>query len=129
MTLEKKELCGKNIYFVNRIHRLSMYFKDQKVGEIQLNNEGSVVGLRAYEIKYVNNLIYYIDSHKNLFIEDIDGFPCRHKYLNRIKERLSPDTLLKYAILANSVALAKYAIEREANLTKETFVKIGRAHV
>jgi hypothetical protein len=99
-----------------------MYFNDKKVGEIELNNEGNVIALKAYNKKYVKNLIYYIDSHKNLTIDDINGLPNKYEYLEKIKDRIHPDILMKYAILANSTKLARYALEREACLTKDTLI-------
>ena len=69
MELKNKELCGKNIYFVKRSNRFSMYFNDKKVGEIELNNEGNVIALKAYNKKYVKNLIYYISQ--KLFLNKI----------------------------------------------------------
>ena len=122
MELTGKELCGKNIFFVKKPNRLSMYHHDKKVGEIELNENGNAIAAKVYSKRYQNNLIYYINSNKNLIIEDIKGFPCDYKSLNEIKERLHPDTLLHYAIISSSTKLALYALEREAFLTKETFV-------
>ena len=122
MELKNKELCGKNIYLTKRLNKFFMYFNDKKVGEIELNNEGNIIALKAYNKKYVKNLIYYIDSHKNLTIDDINGFPNKYEYLEKIKDRMHPDLLMKHAILANSTTLARYALEREACLTKETII-------
>lgn len=122
MELVGKELCGKNIYFVKRTNRLSMYHHEKKVGEITLNENGNVIGTSVYEKQYLKNMIYYININKNLIIDDIKGFPCNYKDLNKIKERLHPDTLFRCAIIASSVKLAEYALEREAFLTKETFI-------
>jgi hypothetical protein len=122
MKLEKKELCGKNVFFIKKKNRFSMYANKKKIGEIALNENGSVVKMSAYNKKYVKNMIFFINTHKELVIEDIKGFPLKHNFLSELKERLTPDTLLHYAILANSTSLARYAIEREAKLTRETFI-------
>lgn len=122
MQLEGKELCGKNVYVIKNPDKIVMYHCDKKVGEIGLNNDGNVVCIKVNSNRYVRNLIFYINLNKNLIIDDIKEFPCTYKNLNAIKERLHPDKLFHYAIIASSVKLANYALEREAFITMDTFV-------
>lgn len=122
MQLEGKELCGKNIYVIKKSDKLLIYHHKNKIGELELNNLGNVISAKVNSTKYIRNLILYINSNKNLIIDDIKEFPCNYKNLNLIKEKLHPDILLKYSIIASSTKLAKYAIEREAFITKDIFI-------
>ena len=122
MELRNKELCGKDTFFVKRKNRFSMYLHNKKIGEVCFNEKGNVYRIYVQSKKYIKNMLYYLDCHKEFVIDDIQGFPCEYKYLSVIKDRLSPNTLLRYAILANSKILAIEAINRNAKLTKETFV-------
>lgn len=122
MQLEGKELCGKNIYVVKKPDKLAIYHHEKKVGELELNDLGNVISAKVNDNRYVRNLIFYINLNKNLIIDDIKEFPCNYKNLNAIKEKLHPDILFKYAIIASSTKLAKYALDREASMTKETFI-------
>jgi hypothetical protein len=122
MELRNKELCGKDTFFLKKKNRFSMYLHDKKIGEVCFNEEGNVYRVYVQSKKHVKNMLYYLDCHKEFVIDDIQGFPCEQKYISAIKDRLSPNILLHYAILANSKTLAREAIQRNANLTKETFV-------
>ena len=84
MKLEKKELCGKNVFFIKKKNRFSMYANKKKIGEIALNENGSVVKMSAYNKKYVKNMIFFINTHKELVIEDIKGFPLKHNFLSEL---------------------------------------------
>ena len=122
----RKELCGKNVFFIFENKNISMYGKKRKTGEIFLNDEGNIVKIKIYNKKYAQNIVYLINLHKEIRIDDLEGFPAKYFYLNQIKERIHPDILLKYAIKAKSTKLVKYAIEREASYTEETLIESAK---
>lgn len=119
----EKEMCGKNIFFVIKKNKIIMYHEKKIVGEIEINDKGNIIATKAFKKKYFQNIIFYINLHKELTIEDLHGFQNKYIYLDQIKERLHPDLLLKYAIKCKSTNLVKYAMDREAILTNDTFIE------
>ena len=119
---EKKELCGKNVYFLFQETKVLIYGNERKTGEIILNQNKNISEIKLYNKKYAQNLVYFINLHKEITIDSLDGFPTKQFYLDQIKERLHPDILLKAAIKSKSTKLVKYALEREAFLNEETLV-------
>ena len=51
MHLEGKELCGKNVYCFEKDNKIVMYHSRKKVGELQLNDLGSITHIKIYEKK------------------------------------------------------------------------------
>ena len=47
--LEGKELCGKNVYCFEKDNKIVMYHSRKKVGELQLNDLGSITHIKIYE--------------------------------------------------------------------------------
>jgi hypothetical protein len=119
----EKEMCGKNVYFINKNNRIVIYDKKKKVGEIETNENKEIVTTKFYKKEYAQNFIFYVNLHTELTITDIKGFPNKYCFLNQIKERIHPDLLLKYAIKCKSVNLVDYALEREASFSEETMAE------
>ena len=126
MHLEGKELCGKNVYCFEKDNKIVMYHSRKKVGELQLNDLGSITHIKIYEKRYVKNMLLFIDLKKNLVFDDIVGFPIEFKYLDQLKERLPLSKILYYGTILNSLTLIKYAVDREVEMDNNTFVHAAK---
>ena len=126
MRLEGKELGGKNIFFVKRDYGVAMYFHKTRIGEILTTEENSVTSVSIWHKKYIKYMVFYLDVNKKFDFFNLQKFPLNFYCINYLKERFPPNKLLYFAIKIKALSLVNFALEREAELTKTTFIEAAR---
>lgn len=132
MELQGKHLCGKNIFCVRKKNKIMMYwqkckqFEKKRVGELHLNQDNSIINVILHGKRFAKNMIAFLLINKHFDFFNLKKFPIDYFMVDSLKEKLHPNKILELAIKLNSLKLANYAIEREADLNYDTFIESAK---